>query len=182
MTRRFSAQQLSFLRNKIPIDHLIETMLTVATGNNNGVPYFKCPVCHRANTSINARHNLARCFDCQKNFNPIEFVMHQRHKSFVDSVKWLKRHGRMPLVERTSIGKEAKTHPKNIGQILSQMLPSLKEKATAAPTNESLTKRVSDIEHRLEILDSLVKELRSLIRLFQYKSGPTLAGRFESHL
>ena len=163
MTRRFSPRELSLLRNNIPINRVIETMLSVATGNKNGAPSFNCPACHSANTSINARHNLARCFHCRQNFNPIEFVMQQRQTSFVDSVKWLKRHGRIPVVEGASTVKQSNTPPASIGQILSGMLPSLQEKASAAPANASLTKRVSDIELRLEKLDLLVKELRSLM-------------------
>ncbi|CAB1070750.1 hypothetical protein D1AOALGA4SA_1026 [Olavius algarvensis Delta 1 endosymbiont] len=163
MTHRFSSRELSFLRNNIPINRVIETLLSVATGNKNGALSFNCPVCHSANTSINTKHNLARCFDCRQNFNPIEFVMHQRHTGFVDSVKWLKRHGLKPVVEKTSIVKKSNNHPTSIGQILPGMLSSLQQNATAAHANTSLTKRVSDIEHRLEKLDLLVKELRSLI-------------------
>jgi DNA primase len=103
MTRRFSAQELSFLRNKIPINHVIETMLSVATGNDNGKLSFACPVCRAVNTAINTNHNLARCFDCRQNFNPIEFVMHQLHLSFVDSVKWLKRYNRPPASEKATL-------------------------------------------------------------------------------
>jgi len=119
MTRRFSSQELSFLRNKVPINRVIETMLSVATGNNNGKLSFACPVCHGINTSINARHNLARCFDCRQNFNPIEFVMHQLHISFVDSVKWLKQNNREPLAERTATPTSHCTQPASIGDVLS---------------------------------------------------------------
>lgn len=162
MTRRFSAQQLVFLRNNIPINRVIETLLSVATGNNNGAPTFNCPACHSANTSINAKHNLARCFDCRQNFNPIEFVMHQRHTSFVDSVKWLKRHHREPLPEKASSPQNPSAQPINIGEVLSGMLPSLMKKTTADPLIKTLTKRVSDLEHRVEQLDLLVRELRPL--------------------
>lgn len=162
MTRRFSAQELAFLRNNIPIKRVIETMLSVATGNNNGAPTFNCPACHSANTSINAKHNLARCFDCRQNFNPIEFVMHQRHTSFVDSVKCLKRHYREPLPEKASSCQNPSAQPINIADVLSGMLPSLMKKTTANPPIETLTKRVSDLELRVEQLHLLVKKLRPL--------------------
>ena len=164
MTRRFSARQLSFLRNNVPIDRVIEAMLSVATGNKNGKPSFNCPVCHSANTSINAKHNLARCFECRQNFNPIEFVMHQRHMSFVDSVKWLKQNSRMPVHSKISAAKHLSSHPTSIGQILSAMLPHEKEKGCVDPSIASLTKRVSDLEHRLQKLDLLVKQLRMIVR------------------
>ena len=102
MTRRFSSKELSFLRNKIPIAHVIEDLLSLPTRNNTGKLSFACPLCKGFDTSINYKHNLARCFECRQNFNPIELVMHQRHISFVDSVKWLKRHHCKP---------ESKTHP-----------------------------------------------------------------------
>jgi DNA primase len=162
MTRRFSAQELTYLRNNIPIACVIEAMLSVATGNNNGSPTFSCPACHGANTSINAKHNLARCFDCRQNFNPIEFVMHQRHASFVDSVKWLKRHHRQPLPEKASSSQNPSALPINIGDVLSGVLPSLIKKPTADLPIKALTKRVLDLEDRVEKLDLLVKELRFL--------------------
>lgn len=164
MTRRFSSPQLSYLRNNIPIDRVIETMLSVATGNKNGKPSFNCPVCHSANTSINATHNLARCFECRQNFNPIEFVMHQRHISFVDSVKWLKQNSRMSAQSTISAAKPPSSHPTSIGRILSAMLPHEKEKGRIDPSIASLTKRVSDLEHRLQKLDLLVKQLRMIVR------------------
>jgi transcription elongation factor Elf1 len=163
MTRRFSSRQLSFLRNNIPINRVIETMLSVATGNKNGKLSFNCPVCHSANTSINANHNLARCFECRQNFNPIEFVMHQRHTSFVDSVKWLKQNSRKPVHSKISTAKHPSSHPASIGEVLSGMLPSLKEKATVDPAIASFTKRVSDLEHRLQQLELLVKQLRLIV-------------------
>lgn len=165
MSRRFSVRELSFLRNKVPIACVIETMLSVAIGNNNGKPSFLCPVCQSANTSINSRHNLAKCFDCQKNFNPIEFVMHQRHISFVDSVKWLQRQNREPAPEKSSSPKNPCEQTLRIGDVLSGMLPSLSAKTTADPAIEALTKRVSDLEDNVKQLDLLINELRSLVYL-----------------
>ncbi len=159
MTRRFSSRELTFLRNKVPINRVIENMLSVATGNKNGAPSFNCPACHSANTCIHTRHNLARCFDCRRNFNPIEFVMHQRHISFVDSVKWLERQSRNTVAERVPILKESNTHPVSIGEILSEMIPSLNERKAVKPVIVSLSKRLSDLEHRVQQLDSVVKKL-----------------------
>jgi DNA primase len=164
MNRRFSSRQLSFLRNNIPINHVIEAMLSVATGNKNGNPSFNCPVCRSANTSINAKHNLARCFECRQNFNPIEFVMHQRHISFVDSVKWLKKNSRNPVHSKISAAKHPSSNTASIGEVLSAVLPPLKEKASVDPKIASLTKRVSDLEQRLQQLDLLVKQLRMIVR------------------
>jgi hypothetical protein len=89
--------------------------------------------------------------------------MHQLHIGFVDSVKWLKRHHRQPVPEKTSSPKNTSAQPVNIGDVLSGMLPSLPSKTTADPAIETLTKRVSDLEHKLKRLDLMVKELRSLV-------------------
>ena len=163
MTRRFSSRELSFLRNHIPIHRVIETMLSVATGNNNGKLSFACPVCHGFNTSINTRHNLARCFDCRQNMNPIEFVMHQLHISFVDSVNWLKRDNREPVAEKISTPKAHYTQPVSIGDVLSGMLQPISTKTTADPAIETLNKRILDLEHSVKQLHLLIKELRSSV-------------------
>lgn len=164
MTRRFSAKELSFLRNRVPINHVIETMLSVATGNDNGKLSFACPVCRSMNTGINARHNLARCFDCRLNFNPIEFVMHQLHLSFVDSVKWLKRHNRHPVPEKISSSKNPSAQPVSIGDVLSEMLPAPSSGTTEDTATEALAKRICDLEHSVEKLDLLINEIRLLIQ------------------
>jgi hypothetical protein len=163
MTRRFSAQELLFLRNQVPINHVIETMLSVATGNDNGKLCFACPVCSGMNTGINARHNLARCFDCRQNFNPIEFVMHQLHLGFVDSVKWLKRHNRRPVSEKGPVRISPCSQLVSIGDVLSGMLCAPSAEKTADPAIEPLKKRVSDLEHNVEKLDLLIKEIISLV-------------------
>jgi hypothetical protein len=163
MNRRFSARELSFLRNKVPINRVIETMLSVATGNNNTKPSFHCPVCQSVNTSINARHNLARCFDCQQNFNPIEFVMHQLNLNFVDSVKWLKQHSRHIAPEKPPTPKNPFSQPIHIGDVLSGTLASLPAKTSTDPVIKILTKRVAKIEHSVAKLDLLVQELRTIV-------------------
>ncbi|MBU0476307.1 MAG: hypothetical protein KKF62_19330 [Bacteroidetes bacterium] len=163
MTRRFSAQDLASLRNNIPINRVIETMLSVATGNNYGAPTFDCPACHSVNTSINAKHNLARCFDCRQNFNPIEFVMHQRHTSFFDSVKWLKQHHRKPLPEKAPPSQNPSAQPVKFCDVLSEILPYAPSKTITDPAVETLTKRVRDLEHSVERLDLLIKEIRLIV-------------------
>ena len=50
---------------------------------------FLCPLCSEFNTAINPSTNLARCFRCQQNFNPIDMVMTVKGCSFLDAVKYL---------------------------------------------------------------------------------------------
>lgn len=88
--QKFSDQQLFSLRNHIPIGAVITNLLQVPAKINCGTLRFRCPLCTRFNTAINDRTNLARCFDCQKNFNPIDMVMAIRKINFVQAVRLLK--------------------------------------------------------------------------------------------
>ena len=52
---------------------------------------FCCPVCNEFNTSVNSKTNLARCFDCRKNYNTIDLVMLVKGSNFIQSVNFLQR-------------------------------------------------------------------------------------------
>ena len=138
MTRRFSAQELSYLRNEIPIERVIKLFVSLPTDSRSGKLSFACPVCHGSNTSINAKHNLARCFDCRQNFNTIEIVMHQLQINFVDSVKWLKQRNRKPVAEDTPSHGNQNRQPAIIGNILSEILPKRDAEKTINPPLSSI--------------------------------------------
>ncbi|MBC8434384.1 MAG: hypothetical protein H8D96_20950 [Desulfobacterales bacterium] len=161
MTRRFSSHELSFLRNKIPIAHVIEDLLSLPTRNNTGKLSFACPLCKGFDTSINYKHNLARCFECRQNFNPIELVMHQRHTSFVDSVKWLKRHDCKPESKDTSIRDTQGSPPVNIGDILPKILPSLVDQKNTNPSLEAIIERILNLELQVQKLYLLIEKQSS---------------------
>ena len=44
----------------------------------DGVIQFVCPECSESQTSVNPKTNLARCFRCERNWNPIDFTMEGR--------------------------------------------------------------------------------------------------------
>ena len=90
MSKHYSANLLRMLRNQIPIDEVITDLLNLKLRNVNAIPRFRCPLCHNFHTATNHKTNLARCFDCQKNFNPIDLVMTVGKCSFVDAVQLLK--------------------------------------------------------------------------------------------
>lgn len=50
---------------------------------------FVCPECDEYRSSVNPRTNLARCFFCATNFNPIDFTMAARRCTFVEAVGYL---------------------------------------------------------------------------------------------
>ena len=79
------------LRNDIDIDLVIKR-LRLETRNSQKIFRFRCPLCHGFHTATNAKTNLARCFDCQRNFNPIDMVMAATARSFVQTVEFLKTH------------------------------------------------------------------------------------------
>ncbi|MDH3828708.1 MAG: CHC2 zinc finger domain-containing protein [Desulfobacterales bacterium] len=79
------------LRNEVDID-LVINRLRLETRPSKKNLRFRCPVCHGFHTATNPKTNLARCFDCRLNFNPIDLVMAVTACSFVETVEFLKNH------------------------------------------------------------------------------------------
>lgn len=86
---RISPQQLRYLRNEILIAHVIQNVLDIHAKYSEGFLRFLCPECGECNTAVNPNTNLARCFRCKINYNPIELVMAVRRCSFLDAVEIL---------------------------------------------------------------------------------------------
>lgn len=86
----YSDDFLRMIRNKIKIDQVI-CVLRLETRRGKKLVRFRCPLCHGFHTATKAKTNLARCFDCKRNFNPIDLVMAVSRYDFVDSVEFLKR-------------------------------------------------------------------------------------------
>ena len=90
MSKYYSADFLRMLRNQIPIDGVIINLLNLEVRNDHHILRFRCPLCFNFHTATNHKTNLARCFDCMKNFNPIDLVITVAKCSFPDAVKILK--------------------------------------------------------------------------------------------
>ena len=90
MPEHYSASFLRMLRNQIPIDEVIADLLNLEVRNEPNRLRFKCPLCDNFHTATNPKTNLARCFDCQKNFNPIDLVMTAGKCDFLGAVERLK--------------------------------------------------------------------------------------------
>ncbi len=90
MAKHYTAVFLRMLRNQIPIDAVIVDLLNLELRSDHKMLRFRCPLCHGFHTATNHETNLARCFDCQKNFNPIDLVMTVGKCGFVDAVQILK--------------------------------------------------------------------------------------------
>lgn len=90
MSKHYSASFLRMLRNQIPIDEVITDVLNLEVRNDYEMLRFRCPLCDNFHTATNHETNLARCFDCKINFNPIDLVMTVGNCRFLDAVKTLK--------------------------------------------------------------------------------------------
>lgn len=90
MSQYYPADFLRMLRNDIPIDEVIVDLLNLEVQKDRKTIRFRCPLCYNFHTATNHKTNLARCFDCEKNFNPIDMVITVGKCGFVDAVKILK--------------------------------------------------------------------------------------------
>ena len=89
MAKRYSKEFLRMLRNEIPIATLIADLLKMENKVSEGYFRFLCPICSRFNTATSQKTNLARCFRCEINFNPIDMVMEVKRVGFIDAVEYL---------------------------------------------------------------------------------------------
>ncbi len=101
MAPRYSKELLRELRNDIPIAWLIAEGLELPSKISEGYFRFLCPRCREFNTATNSRTNLARCFRCNENFNPIDIVMIARRANFTEAVQFLRRLRSVSLKEPT---------------------------------------------------------------------------------
>jgi len=90
MSQRYSAALLRRLRNDVPIDYILRDYLQIPCKVSEGIFRFLCPICSDFNTATNPRTNLARCFRCARNFNPIDILMLVEGISFRDTVQALR--------------------------------------------------------------------------------------------
>lgn len=89
---RITPEKLRALRNEVPIADLIRLRLELPSSVRDSYLRFLCPLCSGFNTAVKPATNLARCFACKKNFNPIDLVIAVRRCSFRDAVSFLENH------------------------------------------------------------------------------------------
>ncbi len=77
------------LRNEIPIRQVIADILQIPSKLSEGRFRFLCPLCREFDTATNPDTNLARCFPCKQNFNPIDITMIDRRYDFLATVSFL---------------------------------------------------------------------------------------------
>lgn len=81
--------QLRRLRNEIPFQLLFRRLNWTSKKSTSGQLVFPCPLCNESSTAVNPRTNLARCFRCQRNWNPIDFTMEVTSMDFLETVAFL---------------------------------------------------------------------------------------------
>ena len=89
MPKRYAKRTLRRLRNDIPINILIADILELPHKTVDGYFRFLCPCCGGFDTATNPKTNLARCFSCQANFNPIDLTMIVKRQNFREAVQFL---------------------------------------------------------------------------------------------
>ncbi len=87
---RIPRDELRRLRNDVDIASLIGR-LAIPSKVRDGYLRFLCPLCSDFHTATNPRTNLARCFRCQRNFNPIDLTIVERGWRFLDAVRYLQQ-------------------------------------------------------------------------------------------
>lgn len=89
MSNILSKEHLHDLRNRIEMIPLIIDILELIHKTHDGRFRFICPLCNDFDSAVNTQTNLARCFRCKQNFNPIDMVMVVKHYSFIQAVRYL---------------------------------------------------------------------------------------------
>jgi len=155
---RYTRQQLFILRNHIPIDRVFDA-LDIPSSIQAGQYRFSCPVCNGQNTGINPKTNLARCFNCKKNYNTIDIVMKVMDVGFIESVAYLeklKADTQSPIGPQKACRRNEMVH---IGSIFKSLISTKPGDAVLdhPPKNDNQTitdleKRVSDLEHQITLL------------------------------
>ena len=115
MANCISRQTLFLLRNDILIDFIITDFLRLPCKMSEGFLRFLCPLCQEFNSATNPKTNLARCFRCKKNFNPIDLVMAEKDIPFKNAVDLL-----LPLLNPRPKRAEPPNDPFLIAANLSQ--------------------------------------------------------------
>jgi len=158
---RLSKQFLHDLRNKIPVRGLMENELGVRCEMESGIFRFECPLCASFHTSVMKTQNLARCFVCEINFNPIDMVMAVKKTEFRQSADFLAN-----LLESGVPAKSVEPATRGPSELvsLSRVFSSMAEPpsdGTAARRIQSLEKEVAKLGKRMDRLQQFLVQILS---------------------
>ena len=88
MNQRYPDDFLRRLHNEIPLQNVFR-VLEWPHKQRDGYFRFLCPLCQEFNTAVNPATNLGRCFRCEQNFNPLDFLIRVRGYDFRTAVAYL---------------------------------------------------------------------------------------------
>lgn len=86
---KLKSDYLRKIRNNIPINIVIADFLKLEWKSTKSYFKFICPLCKSYNTTVYCKTNLARCFECNKNYNTIDITMIVKRCNFLDAVHFL---------------------------------------------------------------------------------------------
>ena len=89
MANKISRTKLRRLRNDVDIIEIITEVLDIPHKISEGYLRFLCPACSEFNSAVYPSTNLAHCFLCRQNYNPIDLVMMVRGYPFREAVEFL---------------------------------------------------------------------------------------------
>lgn len=88
MSPRFDDEDLRRMRNDIAFARVFAALNWPSKVRDRQLA-FVCPRCGEYRSAVNPRTNLARCFFCEINFNPIDFTIAVQNATFVEAVRFL---------------------------------------------------------------------------------------------
>lgn len=153
---------LHYLRNRIPIQGLIH-YLGLSHRMDGNIFRFQCPVCQAFHTSILTKDNLARCFDCNTNFNPIDMTKSVKNLGFRESVFFLSD---LPRLDSPENPKRGNALPETIGTILAKAVPG--DRQSSSETGA----RISELQEEIRCLKAQMQRLQLFV-VNSIKSGRT---------
>jgi hypothetical protein len=144
---------LYHLRNRIPIQWLIR-YLGLTHRMDGKIFRFQCPVCHAFHTSVLAEANLARCFDCKTNFNPIDMAMSFKNIGFRESVFFLSDLRRFDSPENPQ---RKNSLPETIGTVFAKAVAGDRRSPPGTdPRISELKEEIRDLKQRMQRLQQFV--------------------------
>ncbi len=150
---RLSNALLHDLRNKIPVRGLIENELGVRCETESGVFRFECPKCGSFHTSVMKNQNLARCFSCENNFNPIDMVMAVKKTEFRPGADFLVKLLESGMPEKPAApAKRAASGLASLSSVLSSMAEPPPDEKSAAHQIQRLEKEIGELKNRVDRL------------------------------
>ena len=168
---RLSKELLHDLRNKIPVRGLIENELGVRCEMESGIFRFECPLCASFHTSVMKTQNLAKCFVCEINFNPIDMVMAVKNTEFRQSADFLTNLLESGM-QAKSVAPATRSHSELVS--LSRVFSSMAEPpsdGTAARRIQSLEKEVAKLGKRMDRLQQFLVQILSKRGAYHEKFG-----------